>query len=176
MISSPGPWETWSFYVYEYARLYKVMKIFIMNKKPSVFLISLIISAFLSSNFAYSSNASLRVPNAFQDEAQNLPVKFKEAANLIKPESGYNFDIKRDVFWKLFQDIDGLMICPIAETLAAKGVFTEDLFGEPSHSRWVMIKDIAERYKKLKKKKNPILNKIWDISMEHSAAWPCRGG
>ena len=127
------------------------MKIFIMNKKPSVFLISLIISAFLSSNFAYSSNASLRVPNAFQDEAQNLPVKFKEAANLIKPESGYNFDIKRDVFWKLFQDIDGLMICPIAETLAAKGVFTEDLFGEPSHSRWVMIKDIAERYKKIEK-------------------------
>ena len=140
--------ETWLFYVYEYERLYKVMKIFIMNKKPGVFLISLIISVFLSSNLAYSSDSSLRVPNAFQDKAQNLPVKFKEAANLIKPESGYNFDIKRDVLWRLFQDINGLMICPIAETLATKGVFTEDLFGEPSNSRWVAIKDIARRYKK----------------------------
>lgn len=127
------------------------MKVFIMYKKPNIFLISLIISVFLSSNPAYSSNASLRVPSAFQDKTQNLPVKFREAANLVRAESGYNFDIKRDVFWRLFQDIDGLMICPIAETLAAKGIFTEDLFGEPSDPRWAAIKDIAKRYKKIEK-------------------------
>lgn len=120
------------------------MKIFIMYKKPNTFLISLIISVFIFSNLAYSSDASLRVPSAFQDKTQNIPVKFKEAANLISLESGYNFNIKQ----RLFHDIDGLVICPIVETLAAKGVFTEDLFGEPSDSKWVAIKEIAKRYKK----------------------------
>ncbi len=102
----------------------------------NIILIFTLLGVFLCQNLTYAGDACLRVPISTQDQSFNE--KFKTIAR------DRSFDMTRDVIWRLFQDIDGLMLCPIIETLATKGVFTEDLFGGPSDSRWVAIKNIAK--------------------------------